>query len=115
MDIVYQRERVTATEVQESLPGSPSNSTVRTLLTILVGKGALKTEKDGLRYIYLPIKARRQAGKSAMRNVLETFFAGSVENAVAALLDTRNGGISSEEYERLQQLIQQAKSEDKSS
>jgi len=115
MDIVYQRGRVTAAEVQAGLPDSPSNSTVRTLLAILVGKGALKTEKDGLRYVYRPTKPRQQAGKSAMRNVLETFFAGSVENAVAALLDTRNGSISGDEYKRLQQLIQQAKSEDKPS
>ena len=115
MDIVYQRERATATEVQVALPGSPSNSTVRTLLAILVAKGALKTEKDGLRYVYHPTKPRRQAGKSAMRSVLETFFAGSVENAVAALLDSRSGSLTHEEYERLQKLIQQAKSEDKSS
>jgi len=112
MDVIYQRERATAAEVQAALPESPSNSTVRTLLGILVGKGALKAEKSGLRYIYRPTRPRKQAGKSAIRNVLETFFAGSIENAVAALLDTRNGGISSSEVERLQSLIQAAKSED---
>ena len=111
MDIIYQRERASATEVQAGLPHSPSNSTVRTLLSILVGKGVLKTEKNGVRYIYQPTKPRKQAGKSALRNVLETFFSGSVEKAVAALLDTRHGGISKSEVERLQSLIQNARKE----
>ncbi|MGB0579250.1 MAG: BlaI/MecI/CopY family transcriptional regulator [Limisphaerales bacterium] len=111
MDAVYQRDRATAAEVQEGMPEAPSYSAVRAMLKILVDKGALKIEKDGPRYVYSPTKARRQAGQSAIKNVMETFFEGSVEKAVAALLDTTAGQLSSEESKNIQRLIQEARKE----
>jgi len=111
MDAVYQRGRATAAEVQEGMPNAPSNSAVRAMLKILVDKGALKIEKDGPRYVYSPTKARRQAGRSAIKNVVETFFEGSVEKAVAALLDTKDGELSPEESKNIQRLIQEARKE----
>ena len=76
MDIVYQRRRATVAEVRQGLPSPPSYSAVRALLTILVGKGWLKYEADGPRYVYSPTKPRRQAATSAIKRVLETFTMG---------------------------------------
>src|SRR5437870_1044287 len=90
MDIIYQRGRATAAEVKEGLADPPSYSAVRALLAILVNKGLLKIEEDGPRYLYHPIKPRQQAGRSAIKQVMETFFEGSVESAVAALLDSKS-------------------------
>ncbi len=111
MDVVYQRGRVTASDVQQGMPEAPSNSAVRAMLKILVDKRVLKTEKDGPRYVYLPTRPRRQAGRSAMKNVVETFFEGSVEKAVAALLDTQDGELSPEQAAGLQDLIDKARRE----
>jgi predicted transcriptional regulator len=109
MDAIYQRERATAAEVQEGLPNAPSYSAVRALLAILVEKGHLKIEQDGARYVYLPTRPRTQAGRQAIRQVMDTFFGGSVENAVAALLDSRDTKLSAEEVGRLQELIEQSR------
>jgi BlaI family penicillinase repressor len=109
MDAIYQRGQATAAEVQEGLADPPSYSAVRALLAILVNKGFLKIEEDGPRYIYLPTRPRQQAGRSAIRQVMETFFEGSVEKAVAALLDGSATGLSKEEVERLQAMIEQAR------
>lgn len=111
MDVVYQRSRATAVDVQEGMPEAPSYSAVRAMLKILVDKGVLKTEKDGPRYVYLPTRPRRQAGRSAMKNVVETFFEGSVEKAVAALLDTQDGDLSRDQANGLQELIDKARKE----
>jgi len=111
MDVVYQRGRATAAEVRENLADAPGYSAVRTFLTILVNKGLLKIEQDGPRYVYRPTRSSRQEGRSAIKRVLETFFSGSVEKAVAALLDGRNADLSAEEVERLKLLIEQSRSE----
>ena len=74
-------------------------------------KNVLKAEKDGPRYVYAPTKARKQAGKSAIKNVMETFFEGSVDQAVAALLDARDGNLTGDELDKLQGLIKQARKE----
>jgi predicted transcriptional regulator len=111
MDVIYQRGRATAAEVQEHMPEPPSYSAVRAMLKILLDKNVLKAEKDGPRYVYVPTKARKQAGKSAIKNVLETFFEGSVDQAVAALLDARDGNLTGDELDKLQGLIKQARKE----
>src|SRR3954469_22757804 len=86
MDILYRRGRATAAEVMEELAGDPSYSTVRTQLRVLEEKGHVRHEEEGLRYVYLPVVARHTARRSALRHLVETFFDGSSEKAVAALL-----------------------------
>src|SRR5438874_432804 len=81
MDIIYAAGQATAVEVQRGMAEAPGYSAVRALLAILVNKGILKTEQDGPRYVYRPTHPRRQAGRSAIRQVMETFFEGSVEKA----------------------------------
>ena len=109
MDVIYQQGRATAAEVQAGLPDPPGYSAVRALLAILVEKGHLKIEEDGARYAYLPVQARIQAGRSALQRVMATFFDGSVENAVAALLEARDRKLSAAEVERLKTLIEQSR------
>ncbi len=105
MDAVYRRGRATAVEVSAALPNAPGNSAVRAMLAILVRKGWLKIEKDGPRFIYLPTRPRREAGRSAIRRVVETFFGGSLEGAVAALLDADAEKLTEAEIARLKALI----------
>ncbi|MFN7945339.1 MAG: BlaI/MecI/CopY family transcriptional regulator [Blastocatellia bacterium] len=111
MDIIHQRGQATAQEVMENLPDPPSYSAVRALLRLMEEKGYLRHEQDGQRYIYLPTLAREKARKSAMRSLLETFFDGSTEQAVAALLDLNRRQLSREELDRLSQLIEKARKE----
>jgi predicted transcriptional regulator len=109
MDVVYQRGCATAAEVQAGLPDPPGNSAVRALLAIMVNRGFLKIEEDGPRYVYSPTHPRDEAGRSAIHRVVETFFEGSVEGAVAALLDTREARLSSAEIARLKNVIDQTR------
>ncbi len=115
MDIVYERERCTAQEIEEALPDPPSYSAVRGLLRVLVEKGHLRHEKQGARYLYIPMRPRPEAGQSALRQVLQTFFGGSLENAVASLLSDADTRLSDSELERLAQIITDAKDEAKES
>ena len=112
MDVIYQRGQATAAEVQSGLAEPPSNSAVRALLAILVNKGHLKIEEAGPRYLYRPTKPRHQTGRSVLRQVVETFFEGSVEKAVAALLDKSDGKLSRGDFDRLQALIDEARKEE---
>ena len=109
MDIVYSRGEATAAEVTESLPEAPSYSTVRALLRILEDKGVLRHREDGPRYIFSPTIPREKASKSALTRVLNTFFEGSLANAVAALVDAKDGKLAPEELQRLEAIIKQAK------
>lgn len=107
MEAVYRRGRATAVEVSAALPNAPGNSAVRVMLGILVRKGLLKIEKDGPRFVYLPTRPRGEAGRSAIRRVVETFFGGSLEGAVAALLDVDADKLTDAEIARLKALIDQ--------
>lgn len=111
MDIVYARGEASAAAVHAGLPDPPSYSAVRALLAILVEKGHLKHRSEQGRYIYAPTRRRSQAGRSALRRVLDTFFEGSLEKAVAALLQGSDANLSREELARLGQLIEQARKE----
>jgi predicted transcriptional regulator len=113
MDILYRRGSATAAEVQRYLPEAPSYSAVRALLRILEDKGHLKHAYDGPRYVYTPIVSRPVAQKSALRQLVKTFFDGSTSNAVAALLDMSGDDLSENELERLSKLVEQAKREGK--
>lgn len=110
MDAIYRLERATAAEVMDAIPDPPSYSAVRAMLRVLEEKGHLKHEQDGPRYVFSPIVARDTARRSAMKHLVRTFFDGSTEGAVAALLQTE-GKLSRAELERLSGLIEKAKLE----
>jgi len=112
MDVVYQRGRVTAAEVQEALPDPPSYSAVRALLRVLEEKGHLKHEQHGPRYVFLPTVPRDKARRSALRQLVQTFFEGSTAQAVAALLDAPDAKLTDEDLDRLSRLINQARKEE---
>ena len=109
MDIIYQRGRASVSEVLHALPDPPSYSAVRALLRILENKGHLKHTKDGPRYVYFPTRSRRSMSRSASKRLLETFFDGSVEKAIAALLDVSDSQLSEDELEQLSRLVDQAR------
>lgn len=109
IDILYARGRATAAEVQSALPDPPSYSAVRAMLRILEEKGHVRHEQDGPRYAYVPTLARDNAKQSALRHVLKTFFDGSTEQAISALLGDKSSQLSDAELERLARLIDQAR------
>jgi len=109
LDILYQRSQATAAEVQTALPEAPSYSAVRALLRILEEKGHVRHHQDGPRYVYLPTVARDNAKRSAMRHMLQTFFDGSAEQAISALLDEGATRFSSAELDRLARMIDTAR------
>ena len=103
MDILYQRGRASASEIHQALPDAPTYSAVRAKLRVL--------EEEALRYVYVPTMPRDTARKSALRHLVSTFFEGSVEDAVAALLDLSSAKLSPAELDRIQGIIDQAKKE----
>ena len=111
MDILYKRGRATAGEVMEDLPGTPHYSTVRTQLRVLEEKGHVSHEEEGLRYVYVPSIPRRAARKSALRHLVDTFFDGSAEQIVAAVLGGEGSRLSEEELERIAELVEKARKE----
>lgn len=111
MDILFRRGRATAADVMEDLPGEPSYSTVRTQLRVLEEKGHVRHEEEGLRYVYLPVVARHTARKSALRHLIETFFDGSAEQAVAALLGGEASRLSDDELDRIAELVERTRKE----
>jgi predicted transcriptional regulator len=113
MEILYRRGKAAASEVREAMQDPPSYSAVRALLRVLEDKGHVKHASEGLRYVYLPTLARAKATRSAVKHLLDTFFDGSPEQAVAALLDVSSTRLTPEELDRMAQLIEQAKREGK--
>ena len=113
MDILYRRGRATAGEVMADLPGGPSYSTVRTQLRVLESKGHVRHQEEGLRYVYMPAVPRHTARKSALRHLVDTFFDGSTEKVVGALLGGEGARLSEEELQRIAELVSRAKKEGK--
>jgi BlaI family transcriptional regulator, penicillinase repressor len=112
MDILFRRGRATAEEVMHDLSGEPSYSTVRTQLRVLEEKGHVRHDEEGRKFIYMPAVARAAARKVALRHVVNTFFDGSVERVVAALLGGEAARLSDEELRRIQQLVEEANKEE---
>jgi len=108
MDVLYRRGRATAAEVMAELTGEPNYSTVRTQLRVLEDKGHVRHEEEGGRYVYVPAVPRHAARKSALKHLVETFFDGSAERAVAALLGGEGARLSDEELERIGELVKEA-------
>jgi BlaI family penicillinase repressor len=111
MDVLYRHGRATAAEVQSELPEPPSYSAVRAMLRILETKGHARHEQDGPRYVYVPTVGRDKAKRSALKHLLNTFFEGSAEQVVAALLEVSAAGLSEADLSRLRRLIDQARDE----
>ena len=114
MDILFRVGRATAAEVMAELPGEPSYSTVRTQLRVLEEKGHVKHEEEGLRYVYTPAVARQTARRSALRHLVETFFDGSAEKVVGALLGGEASRLSKAELDRIADLVSKARKEEQS-
>jgi predicted transcriptional regulator len=112
MEVIYARAEASAAEVWRGLPDRPSRTAVRTLLRILEEKGHLRHRKRGREYVYQPTRPRRRAGQSALQRVLNTFFDGSLEKAVAAHLASPGSELSPEQRQRLVELINQALEEE---
>jgi len=109
MEAVYRLGHATVAEVLDQLEDPPSYSAVRAMLRILEDKGHLRHEQDGPRYIYLPVVPREKARGSILRDMVHRLFDGSIEQAVAALLDQRNGRVNEAELERLERMIRGAR------
>jgi predicted transcriptional regulator len=109
MDILYRNESATAATVMDNLPDPPSYSAVRALLRILEQKGHVRHEERAGKYVFMPTMRRDTAKRSALRHLVQTFFGGSTEDAVAALLDSTSSTLSDSELDRLQGLIDKAR------
>jgi BlaI family transcriptional regulator, penicillinase repressor len=108
MDILHRRGRATVAEVLSDLTGEPAYSTVRAQLRVLEEKGHVRHEEEQLRYVYLPAQSHRVASRSALKHVLDTFFQGSPEQVVEALLGKDGSGVSREELDRIADLVERA-------
>ena len=111
MDILYRIGRGTANEVRDQLPGTPSDSTVRTQLRVLEEKGHVRHEEIGLRYVYLPTVSRQTARRAALRHLVDTFFEGSTGKMVTTLLDSDATRLSDHELDRIAALVAAARKE----
>lgn len=111
MDVLYRRGRATAAEILEDIPDPPSYSAVRAMLRVLEDKKHIRHEAEDLRYVYLPVVPRDKARRSAIAHLLDTFFDGSTEQAVATLLNVSARDLKPEDFDRLAALIEQARKE----
>ena len=111
MDIIYAAKEATVAQVLEKLPDPPSYSAVRALLRVLEEKGHLRHIQDGPRYIYSPTLPREEARQTALKHIMKTFFDGSTEAVVAALLDISEEELSEDNYRRISELIQKVQKE----
>jgi predicted transcriptional regulator len=114
MDVIYRRGRATATDVLAELPDPPSYSAVRAMLRVLEEKGHVRHEEQGARYVFLPVVPREKARRSALKQLVQTFFDGSTEQAVAALIDGSASKLSDQDLDRLAKLIEQARKQERS-
>lgn len=111
MEVVYSRGSATAADVRDAMADPPTDAGVRTLLRVLVSKGHLRIEQDGPRYVYWPTVPRDAARRSELEHVLQTFFDGSTESAMTALLELEGGGLDESTRRRLKDLIDRAAEE----
>ena len=109
MEILYRRRRATVEEIRSELPDASSPSSVRKLLEIMIDRGLLAREYDGPRHVYFPAVAPEDASRSALKQLVRTFFNDSPGSAIAALLDNKSTQISESEFRRLSQLLKRAR------
>ncbi|MDQ2710740.1 MAG: BlaI/MecI/CopY family transcriptional regulator [Acidobacteriota bacterium] len=111
MDVLYKRGRASAAEIHQDIPDPPSYSAVRAMLRVLEEKKHIRHEEKDLRYVYQPIVPREKARRSAVAHLLETFFEGSAEQAVATLLNVSAHDLTNDDFDRLSALIEEARKE----
>jgi BlaI family penicillinase repressor len=109
MDILHRRRRATVEEIRDELPDAPTPSSVRKLLEIMIERRLLGREYDGPRHVYFPAAKPEEAGRSAVQHLVRTFFNGSPESAMAALLDAADAPLTDAEYKRLNALLKKAR------
>jgi predicted transcriptional regulator len=109
VDVLYRLGRASAAGVRDALPGNPSDSTVRTQLRVLEEKGHVRHEEEGLRFVYMPAVPRHAARKPALKHLIDTFFDGSAEQVVGALLGGEATRLSDEELDRIASLVAKAR------
>ena len=109
MEILYRRRRATVGEIRSELPDAPSPSSVRKLLEIMIERGLLAREYDGPRYVYFPAVKPEDASRSALKQLVRTFFDDSPGSAMAALLDMSSTRLSAAEYRRLSSLLKRVR------
>jgi predicted transcriptional regulator len=105
MEILYLRRRATVEEIRAELPEAPSPSSVRKLLDIMIDRKLLGREYDGPRFVYFPAAKAEDASRSALRQLVRTFFDGSPSSAMAALLDLSDGPLTPAEHKRLSAML----------
>lgn len=113
MEILYQRGKASASDVQQAMEDAPSYSAVRAMLRVLEEKGHIRHSSEGLKYVYAPVVNRDKAKRSAVQHLLDTFFGNSPEQVVAALLDVSATQLSGAELDRMAALIEKARKEGK--
>ncbi len=109
MEILHRRRRATVEEIRAELPDAPTPSSVRKLLDIMIDRRLLEREYDGPRFVYFPAAGPEDASRSALSQLVRTFFEGSPGSAAAALLDMSGEPLSEEEFQRLSALIQRGR------
>lgn len=109
MDILYQKGRATASEIHGEMADAPTYSAVRAKLRVLEEKGHIRHEEEALRYVYLPVVGRDSARRNALRHMVSTFFGGSVEETVAALLDLSAANLGRQDLDRISRMVEQAR------
>ena len=113
MDIIHRRGRASANDVMSELSGEPAYSTVRAQLRVLEDKGHLRHEAEHLRYVYLPAVSPQKVRRSAVKHLLDTFFDGSPEKVVEALVGRDGPGVSDDALDRIAELVERARREGK--
>lgn len=109
MEILHRRQRATVEEIRAELPEAPSPSSVRKLLEIMIERGLLGREYDGPRYVYFPVVKAEEASRSALKQLVRTFFNDSPGSAMAALLDLTDEPLTDAEYRRLSTLLKRVR------
>ena len=109
MEILHRRRQAAVEEIREDLPEAPSPSSVRKLLDIMIERGLLARKYDGPRFVYFPSTTPEQAGRSALKDLVRTFFDNSPSSAIAALLDEGDSPLSDAEYKRLNTLLKRSR------
>jgi len=113
MEILYRSGKASVSGVMEGMPDAPGYSAVRAMMRVLEEKGHVKHQAEGLKYVYVPVVTREKAKRSAVKNLLDTFFSEAPEQVVAALLDVSSNRLTTEELDRMAEMIEKARKEGK--
>lgn len=113
MDALYRLESASAAEIRDAIPDPPSNTAVRTLLTILQEKGHVSFTRDGAKYIYQPVVSREEVAKDTIDRVVKNFFGGSIERVVATLLNSQESDLTDDQVNKFKAIIDEARKDGK--